>query len=53
MRTRSKVKLELEATLEVIDHGGYLVADGSPSNASDVYPSSLTVYHPVVAVTTP
>jgi hypothetical protein len=48
LRTTSQVKLELEATLEVIDHGGFLVTDGSSSNAADRYPANLTIYNPVV-----
>lgn len=53
LRTTQQVKLELEATLEVVDHGGFLVADGSASNAADQYPSSLQVYNPVVVAPPP
>jgi len=45
IRTMQSAKVELEATLEMIDHGGYLVAEGS---TSDARPPG-TRYRPVVA----
>lgn len=52
LRTTYKVKLAVEATVEVVDHGGYLVPEGSASNAADIYPSSLRPYRPRIAPTT-
>lgn len=45
VRTMQPANLELEATLEMIDQGGFLVPDGTPSKAG---PPS-TRYRPVVA----
>ncbi|GAC1542221.1 MAG: hypothetical protein NVS3B10_31090 [Polyangiales bacterium] len=49
LRSSSKAKLALEATVELIDHGGYLVAEGTTSNASP--PAER--YTPKIAAATP
>ena len=53
LRAFAKNKIALEATVEVIDNGGYLVPEGSGSTAGDRYPAGLTAYRPVIAKTTP